>query len=77
MKLGQEYDELELVLDIVEMVIQINGKIKDKIDVPSNCTEKEIEEIVIKDEKIKALTCDKEIKKIIVIKGRLINIVVK
>lgn len=72
-----EYDKKELVLDIVEMAVQINGKIKGKIEVPSNANEKEIEEIVTKDEKMKVMIEEKEIKKIIVIKGRLINIVAK
>lgn len=71
-----EYDEKELILDTVEMAVQINGKIKGKIEVPSDANEKTIEEIVKNDEKMKVIIEDKEIKKIIVIKGRLINIVI-
>jgi leucyl-tRNA synthetase len=72
-----EWDEKELVLPTVEMVIQINGKIKDKIEVPSTSTEKEIEEIAVNDEKVKSLIEEKVIQKVIVVKGRLVNIVVK
>lgn len=71
------WDENELVFDTIEMAIQVNGKLKGKIEVPSSAEEKEIEKLVITDEKSKLLLEGKEIKKIIVIKGRLINIVAK
>jgi leucyl-tRNA synthetase len=72
-----KWDEKELVLDVVEMAVQINGKLKGKLEVPSNAEETEIKELALNDEKIKALLETVEVKKVIVIKGRLINIVVK
>jgi leucyl-tRNA synthetase len=72
-----EWDEKALVMDTIEMAIQINGKLKGKIEVPSESSEKETEELVVKDEATKTLLEGKEIKKIIVIRGRIINIVVK
>jgi leucyl-tRNA synthetase len=71
------FDASKLVKDEVEVAIQINGSIKAKIMVPTTFTDKEIEEAALADEKIVTLTQDKEIKKIIVIKNRLVNIVVK
>ncbi|EYE88965.1 leucyl-tRNA synthetase [Fervidicella metallireducens AeB] len=71
------FDEAALVKDIVEMAVQINGKVRGKVEVPSTADEKEIEKIALEDKKVKEYINGKEIKKVIVIKGRIINIVVK
>lgn len=71
------FDESKLVKDEVEIAIQINGAIKQKIMVPSSISDKEIEAAALADEKIISLTEGKEIKKVIVIKNRLVNIVAK
>ncbi|MDP3015025.1 MAG: leucine--tRNA ligase [bacterium] len=59
-----------------ELVIQINGKIRDKVLVEIGIVQKEAEEIVLKLEKIKKLIAGRKIKKIIYVQDRLINIVV-
>ena len=71
------YDEKALVKDEVEIVLQINGKIKDKIFVATGLTDDEIKEVVLSNEKITTLTEGKTIVKVIVVKGKLVNIVVK
>lgn len=71
------FDPKALVKDEIEIAIQINGKIKNKIMVSSDLNEEEIKVAALNDEKIKDSTKDKNIVKIIVIKGRLVNIVVK
>ncbi len=71
------YDEKALVKDEIELVVQVNGKIKGKILVGSSLTDDEIKNLAISDEKVKAFTEGKEIVKVIVVKGRLVNIVVK
>lgn len=71
------FDENELILDTVEMAVQMNGKLKGKLVAPSSASDEEIEALVYSDEKLKPFLTDKEVKKIIVIKGRLVNIVVK
>lgn len=71
-----KYDPSALVKDVVELGIQINGKIKAKINIPSDMTNSDIEKLVLEDEKIKPLIQGKVVKKVIVIKGRLVNIVV-
>lgn len=70
-------DEKALVRDVVEMAIQVNGKVRGKIEVSSGADEKEIENTALEDEKVQGYIEGKEVKKVIVIKGRLINIVVK
>ena len=71
------FDEKALVKDEVEIAIQVNGKIKNKIMVASSLDEEGIKSASLADEKIKASIGDKTVVKVIVIKGRLVNIVVK
>ena len=71
------YDEDALVKDEVEIVLQINGKVKDKINVPSAASEDEIKEMALNNAKILEFTEGKQILKTILVKGRLLNIVVK
>ncbi|MGE5628704.1 MAG: leucine--tRNA ligase [Solirubrobacterales bacterium] len=66
-----------LIKDEVEIAVQINGKIKTKLNISNGLSEKEIEEIVLKHEEVEPLLAGKTIVKIVVIKGRLVNIVVK
>ena len=72
-----EYDEEKMLADVVEIPVQINGKVRYKVTVPSDADEKQIEDTVLKDEKLKNYTEGKSIAKIIVIKKKIINIVVK
>lgn len=72
-----DYDEKALVKDEVEIAIQINGKIKERIMIPSSATDEEIQELALADATIRKETEGKNIVKVIVIKGRLVNIVVK
>lgn len=72
-----QYDEGALVKDEVEIAIQINGKIKVKINVSTHLSDNEIKEISLKESTIKQLLTGKSIIKVIVIKGRLVNIVAK
>ncbi|MGL5820843.1 MAG: leucine--tRNA ligase [Sarcina sp.] len=71
------FDTACLVKDEVEIAIQVNGKIKNKIMIASGLDEESIKAAALEDEKIKEATADKNIVKVIVIKGRLVNIVVK
>jgi leucyl-tRNA synthetase len=72
-----EFNPSALIKDEVEIAIQINGKIKAKINVPSNLDEEGIKAASLENETIKELAEGKTIAKVIVIKGRLVNIVVK
>ncbi|EKQ56459.1 MULTISPECIES: leucine--tRNA ligase [unclassified Clostridium] len=72
-----EFDPSALIKDEVEIAIQINGKIKAKIMVASNLDEEGIKAASLDNQIIKENTEGKNIVKVIVIKGRLVNIVVK
>ncbi|MDM0945422.1 leucine--tRNA ligase [Clostridium perfringens] len=72
-----KFDPKALVKDEVEIAIQVNGKIKNKIMVSSDLYEEGIKAAALADEKIIASTEGKTVVKVIVIKGRLVNIVVK
>jgi len=71
------FDETALVKDEIELVVQVNGKIKGKINVASSLDDEGIKEIALLDEKVKEAIGDKTVAKVIVVKGRLVNIVVK
>ena len=70
-------DEKYLTKDTTELPVQINGVVRFKVEIPTNLDEKQIEETVVNDERLKKYTIDKEIKKVIVVKSRIINVVVK
>ncbi len=69
------FDPSALIRDEVEIAIQINGKIKAKIYVPTSLGEDEIKEAALNNENIKTALEGKTVRKVIVIKGRLVNIV--
>ena len=71
------YDPDALVKDTVEIVVQINGKNKAKIDIPGDATREDMLAIAAEDETIKGLTEGKNVIKTIAVPGRLINIVAK
>jgi leucyl-tRNA synthetase len=70
------YDETLLKADEVEVPVQINGKLRGKLTVPAGIDPKALEKAALADEKIRALTEGKTIKKVIVVPGKLVNIVV-
>lgn len=59
------------------IVVQVNGKVRQRIVVPANASQEDINSQALGDSKIKEQTKGKEIKKIIVVSGKLVNIVVK
>ncbi|HRR90005.1 MAG TPA: class I tRNA ligase family protein, partial [Eubacteriales bacterium] len=69
-------DESALVRDEVELAVQINSRVKAKITVPASFTDAEIEAFALSTEAIKNLIGGAEVKKVIIIKNRLINIVI-
>jgi len=72
-----KFDAAALVKDEVEIAIQINGKIKARINVPSDLNEDGIKEASLSNEDVKKALEGKAVAKIIVIKGKLVNIVAK
>ncbi len=72
-----EYDISKIIESNVELAVQINGKVRFKITVPTSFSEEEIKEQVKNDDKLAQYIDGKQIQKIIVIKSRIVNIVVK
>ena len=72
-----KYDESALVRDVVEVVVQINGKVKDRLSVASGMGKEELEKYCLQSEKINALVADKQIVKVITVPDKLLNIVIK
>ena len=71
-----EYDESKLVDDEVEIVVQINGKVRAKMLVPADATKETLEELAMGNEKVKEYIDGKTIRKVITVPGKLVNIVV-
>ena len=71
-----EFDESALELDTIELVVQVNGKLRGRVSVPADASKKSIEELALADENVQRFVDDKEIRKVIVVPGRLVNIVV-
>ncbi|REJ16957.1 MAG: leucine--tRNA ligase, partial [Bacillaceae bacterium] len=69
------WDESKLVEDEVEIVIQINGKVRAKLLVPNDASKEEMEKIAMDDEKIKEQLEGKTVRKVIAVPGKLVNIV--
>ena len=72
-----EYDEAKCVDDTVEIVVQVNGRIKAKLMIPVNAEQAEAIALAKEDEKVKEAISSMNIVKEIYVKGKLVNIVVK
>ncbi|WP_285398532.1 leucine--tRNA ligase [Lysinibacillus sp. fls2-241-R2A-57] len=71
------YDESKLVDDEVEIAVQVAGKVRAKIVVAKDASKEEIEKVALADDKVQEYMAGKDLVKIIVIPGKLVNIVVK
>lgn len=69
------YDEAKLVDDEVEIVIQINGKVKAKLMVPADANKDALEQIAMEDSQVKEQIDGKQVRKVIAVPGKLVNIV--
>lgn len=69
------YDESKLVEDTVEIVVQVNGKIKQHLHVSRTASKEELEELALNDEKIKTELEGKTIRRVIAVPGKLVNVV--
>ncbi len=71
-----EWDEQALKVEEILIVIQVNGRLRGRINVPADSTEDEIREAALADERIQKYIAGKEVKKVVVVPKRLANIVV-
>lgn len=70
------YDERLLVEDEVEIVIQINGKIRDRVRMPTTATDQELKEVALTNPKVQDRIAGKTVRNVIVVPKKLVNIVV-
>jgi len=70
------YDPAALVLDEVEIAVQVNGKVRAKLTVPTKADKAEVERLVLADARIRNLVEGKTVRKVIVVPGKLVNVVV-
>ena len=71
-----DFDESKIKLDVVEIPVQINGVVRFKIEIETNLDEESIKEKVVNDERIAKYIEGKQIRKVIVIKLKIVNVVV-
>jgi leucyl-tRNA synthetase len=71
-----KYDEAAMQKDLVQVVVQVNGKLRGKFMVPPGSSENFLRDIILKDEKMEKFIEGKDLKKFIVIPDKLVNIVV-
>jgi leucyl-tRNA synthetase len=70
------YREDALKKETCLIVIQVNGKLRSRIEIPISLNEKEIQDLALKDKRVQHFIREKEIKRVIVVQKRLVNIVV-
>ena len=72
-----KYDEKALVQDEIEVIVQVNGKLRDKISMDANIAREDMEKVALESEKVKAAIEGKNVVKVIAVPKKLVNIVVK
>ena len=70
------FDESKLIKNTIKIAVQVNGKLRDTIEINLNEDDEKVKEIALNSENVKRFTEGKEIKKIIVVKNKIVNIVV-
>ena len=71
-----EWDEAALVQDEIELVLQVNGKVRGKINVPAAADKVQLEQWALTNERVLAFIEGKPVRKVIVVPGKLVNVVV-
>jgi len=69
-----KHDPALLVEDTIEIPVQVNGKLRDRITLPPNATHEQLEAAALASEKVQSFIAGKPIKKVIVVPGKLVNI---
>ena len=70
-----DWDESLMVASEIEIVIQVNGKVRDKITVPADASREELEKHALENERVAKFTGDLTVRKVIVVPGKLVNVV--
>jgi leucyl-tRNA synthetase len=75
-QLWPKVDEAAVKEDVIELPVQVNGKVRDHISVPADASEDEIKSAVLASETVQKFLEGKEPRKVIVVKGKLVSVVV-
>ncbi|WP_288132758.1 leucine--tRNA ligase [Microbulbifer sp.] len=70
-----QVDEKALVRSSITLVIQVNGKLRAKLEVPADADKETLEKLALEDENVQKFTDGKTVRKVIVVPGKLVNIV--
>lgn len=70
-------DEKAMAQEEIEIVLQINGKVRDRVTVPADLNKDELQDVALKQKRVQELTAGKKIVKVICVPNKLVNIVVK
>lgn len=70
------WDEAALVQEEIELVLQVNGKVRGKINVPAEADEEQLRAWALTNERVLAFVGEKPVRKVIVVPGRLVNVVI-
>jgi leucyl-tRNA synthetase len=71
-----QYDESKVIDDVLQVIVQINGKTKGKLQVAAGTSEEEIKIQALALDAVKSILGDSEPKKVVIVPGRLVNLVV-
>jgi leucyl-tRNA synthetase len=71
-----DYDEAMLSTELVTMVVQVNGRVRDRLDVPASITEEEMTRLALESERVRAYLNGKQPQRVIARPPRLVNIVI-
>jgi len=69
-------DESALRADKLQIVVQVNGKLRARIQVPADMSRQDLETAALQDENVRRFVADKEIRKVIIVPGKLVNVVI-
>ncbi|MEY8193222.1 MAG: class I tRNA ligase family protein, partial [Cycloclasticus sp.] len=70
------FDASALVLDELQMMVQVNGKLRGKITVAASADKQSIEELALAEDNVRKFIADKAVRKVIVVPKKLVNIVI-
>jgi len=69
-----KYDDALLKEDKVTVILQVNGKIRDRVEVPAQISSADLEKLALANARVKEHLAGKQVKKVIVVPGKLVNI---
>jgi leucyl-tRNA synthetase len=72
-----EYDEKKIRKQRIELVVQVDGKLRDRVDVDVDAVERDVRETVLASPKVREHLAGKEVAKFVLVPGRLINLVTR